>query len=121
MRREKGSVIVEFVFVSVMWGVLIAGFLSYARLHLLRLRALSVARLGSTLQATGVVRDEDVNRELKNLISQIKKSDEDWTWTIGRFTDTPASRFYHLVGTAVRIQFGGRAVKEMMVLQKAVP
>lgn len=104
MRKEKirGQAIVELLYVSMMVGILLAGFVVFCRLSLLRQRALCAARFGSLLQSSQWVAEETVQAELRDYLSGFgAEPDLQWSWRLGRFTDTPASRFYRLVVTEI--------------------
>lgn len=106
MRKIPGQALVEFVLGVPFLLILLAALVVFTQVSLLRQRALAVARFGTQLQSTGLVSREVVEEELKEYMGTFRYFfDPHWMMEIGRFFDTPASRFYHLLKTQVRCQY----------------
>ena len=106
-------------------SALLSGFLSLCQLSLLKERAQSAARLGAMLQSTGALDQDVIEAALADYTAGFRSSPPaQWEWRNGRFTDTPASRFYHLVMTEVRGAFHPGwspvpfSISEKVVVQK---
>jgi hypothetical protein len=99
---RSGNALVELVLITGVWTLLLAVFLIFCQIGRLRYQALRGARFGAILQSSHVISDETVRRELGWFFGPIRPGGMvEWSWQIGRFTNTPASRFYRLRMTEV--------------------
>ena len=120
-KKQKGQFVVEFVLGFGIWVTVFSGIIFLSRLLILRQRIHQVARLGTLLQSTGRLSNEAIESELRNYSDHISLTGTTpWTFEMGRFLETPASRFYRLVQTRVTAPLGhaGRSVSEVVVCQQ---
>lgn len=114
--KQNGSVIVEFVLLIPMF-VLIAGLLlAFVKTSLARLRGVALAHYGASLQATGLFPTEDLETELSAYHAALRLPGE-WEMENGRFTDTPAARFYQLMKTSVEFRVRQLVWRETAAVQ----
>ena len=118
MTQEKGSLIVEMLYVCWFWSFLIALFFSMGRWMVDEHRALTGVRMATVLLASGLVTDTDIDLELRRFYSTVNSSTNPmWSWRLGRFTESASSRFYHLVGTQVTLP-SVLPISERLIIQK---
>ncbi|MCG3205031.1 MAG: hypothetical protein KCHDKBKB_01748 [Elusimicrobia bacterium] len=101
-RKLRGQFMVEFVLSLWIWGALFLGFIFIGKILLLKQHVHQVARYGTLLQSTKRVSDSlvfDQCEGFSNVLSGGKASA--WKIRLGRYLETPASRFYYLVQTQV--------------------
>lgn len=106
-RRARGQFLVEFVLSLTIWGALFAGLIALSRTVVFRMRAERLARFGTFLQATGRMDDASVLAQVQDFAALFGDGPV-WNFELGRFLETPSSRFYRFVKTHVTAQ--GRGV-----------
>lgn len=110
--KTDGSAAAEFVFAVPLLALLFAGLIQFSGLILNRQRALDVARFGASLQAAALAPSGRAAAEISLYAAQKFKDAAGVRITTGRFLETPASRFYRFVQTAVEVDGAQERVVE---------
>ena len=118
--RFSGVLLVELLYVLLLWAVAIAAFVSLSSAQLGRRRAASAARLAAFLASSAAVAPEVVHRETAGLIASWSRS-EDWSWRVERFLGSPAARFYRLTAAVVQRLPSEAGAAETVVVAEAQP
>lgn len=104
--KRKGQAMIEFVLCVGFFIPILSGLLVFSRTVLVRRQALSAARLGTWLQSSGLATEATVRQEVAGYGANYQTSGgAPWQVELGRFRGTPASRFYTLVWTNIRVGF----------------
>lgn len=120
-KNKKGQFVVEFVLGLGVWTALFSGMVYVGRLLLTQQRVHQVARLGTMLQATGRLSDDVIRESMRDYAEELSRSNSNlWQIEMGRFLETPASRFYRLVQTRVTapIPRFGKTISDVVVCQR---
>jgi len=113
-KTRQGQIIVEALYGVLMLGWLIMVFIGVTHLFLWKMRAHSIGRLGTTLLVQEGVGEEQVLHEMNSYKDQfLIRSALDIEFQQGRYLSTPASRFYHLYYTQVRLKILSKPLKKM--------
>jgi len=100
MGNKRGQAIIEFVLSLGFFLLLIKGLLATGQYLLTKQRVHAVARLGTWLQSTKLVSEEQIKAELEDY------SGKNWDLRLGRYLESPSSRFYRLYFTEVNHDLG---------------
>lgn len=102
----KGQLLVEALFSLALLFSLIPPFIAFIRISELNLKTMEIARLGTLLQSSGVVSNDQVLKELNLLTAHSRHlTGVEWSYEIGPYKEIPAAVFYNFVFTKVRYEF----------------
>ena len=118
--KNKGNMLFEFLLGTSVWILCLMGILYVSGLVLTKWAALEVGELGTDLQASSNLSEEEIRRLLSKQI-EMKRFPSRIQWTIDlRPPDSsPAYHFYKLVQTRVTARVPGPfSIEENVVAQK---
>jgi hypothetical protein len=95
MNYRRGAAITELALAAPLFGMALAACVTFVRTSAMRQRALAVARFGAELKSSGLVSDQDADREVVMAASALHLPAAT-PFELGRFLETPASHFYRL-------------------------
>ena len=103
-KKKKGQMVVEFVVGIFFLIPLLSGLLLYSEWIITKKNILSAARLGAWLQSTGIVAEAAAAEEVERYLTSFRfPSESHVTFHMGRYKESPSSRFYALYGTKITL------------------
>ncbi len=96
--RIRGNAIVELVLCLPFILLFVCAARSFMKVNSMRRAVAGVVRVGSVLAGSGLVSKEEVLLSMESAAhDQTGLPSSAWTFTVDRFTETPASKFYRLI------------------------